>query len=521
MNKLRVVFYARVSTDRDDQLHSFATQQEYFKNYITQNKDMIFIRGYADEGISGISTKNRIEFLRMIEDARLGKFDLILTKEVSRFARNTVDTLSYTRELSRLNVGVLFTNDGIDTRQKDGELRLTIMASLAQDESRKISERVNWAVQRNYENGVAHGGMPYGYRRNKKKEIVVYEPEANIVRKVFELYLQGLGCRRILQELRKIEGIKEDAEKWNTSKITNIIKNPKYCGDLVQGLSYTTDFLTKSRLLQKDKDKLFYIKDHHEAIISREVFDKAQEERIKRAAVRDIENSKFSNKYIFSNKIECGHCHKTYVRKTSVKNGIRYTVWKCSTKDRRGVSACKDSKNIKEEVIYSIIKNSYDFLYVNSESIIKKFEIIFSKLITKDLDESKRDKLNIEKEKLTKQLDKLIDLNIEGFISGNLFDKKYNDLKSRIEQVEHEILKIDSYDKSEVTYKESIQKLLDLVASKVNDWINLGDELIEKLLYKIEVISKEEFNIYLNCGSKISINSQKKMYFPPNSISME
>ena len=149
--------------------------------------------------------------------------------------------------------------------------------------------------------------------------------------------------------------------------------------------------------------------------------------------------------------------------------------------------------------------------------LLKNLKLYFPK----DLDESKRDKLNIEKEKLTKQLDKLIDLNIEGFISVNLFDKKYNDLKSRIEQVEHEILKIDSYDKSEVTYKESIQKLLDLVASKVNDWINLGDELIEKLLYKIEVISKEEFNIYLNCGSKISINSQKKMYFPPNSISME
>ena len=522
MNKLRVVFYARVSTDEDDQLHSFTAQKDYFQDYITRNKNMIFIRGYADDGISGVSTKKRIEFLRMIEDARLGKFDLILTKEVSRFARNTVDTLSYTRELSRLNIGVIFTNDGIDTRHKDGELRLTIMASLAQDESRKTSERVNWAVQRNYENGVAHGSMPYGYRRNANKEIVIYEPEALVVKKVFNLYIQGLGCRRIVNELRDDPTTKAQAEQWSFSKITNMIKNFKYCGDLVQGLSYTEDFLTKTRKKQTDNDKIVYIKDHHAPIITREIFELAQQERIKRARMKDRKaKTKFSNTHLFSNKIECAHCHCCYVRKTSLKKGKRYTTWKCSKKDRRGVNACPEAQNINEDILYSIMKSSYDFLYVNSDTIIDKFTKIFSKVITKYENEEVIKKYQKEYENFQKQFDKLVDLNIQGFITQDLFEKKYTDLKTKIELLEQKISQCTSAEQSKDHYLNRVKELIDIVKEKTFDWKNIKDELISKILYKIEVVSKEEFNVYLNCGEKIMITGDGITAVPPNSMSME
>ena len=518
MNKLRVVFYARVSTDEDDQLHSFTAQKDYFQDYITRNKDMIFIRGYADEGISGVSTKKRVEFLRMIEDARLGKFDLILTKEVSRFARNTVDTLSYTRELSSLNIGVIFTNDGIDTRHKDGELRLTIMASLAQDESRKTSERVNWAVQRNYENGVAHGSMPYGYRRNANKEIVIYEPEALVVKKVFNLYIQGLGCRRIVNELRDDPTTKAQAEQWSFSKITNMIKNFKYCGDLVQGLSYTEDFLTKTRKKQTDKDKIVYIKDHHAPIITREIFELAQQERIKRARMKDRKaKTKFSNTHLFSNKIECAHCHCCYVRKTSLKKGKRYTTWKCSKKDRRGVNACPEAQNINEDILYSIMKSSYDFLYVNSDTIKK----IFSKVITKYENEEVIKKYQKEYDNFQKQFDKLVDLNIQGFITQDLFEKKYTDLKTKIELLEQKISQCTSAEQSKDHYLNRVKELIEIVKDKTFDWKNIKDELISKILYKIEVVSKEEFNVYLNCGEKIMITGDGITAVPPNSMSME
>lgn len=521
MNKLRVVFYARVSTDKDDQLHSFSVQQDYFKKYILSNKDMIFIKGYADEGITGVNTKHRVAFLQMMEDARLGKFDLILTKEVSRFARNTVDTLSYTRELSRLHIGVIFTNDGIDTRQKDGELRLTIMASLAQDESRKISERVNWAVQRNYENGVAHGGMPFGYRRNKNKEIVIYEPEAQIVRKIFELYLDGMGARKILQKLRNDPITKDKAENWCETKITNIIKNPKYCGDLVQGLSYTEDFLTKTRKLQKDKNKYTYIKDHHEPIVSREIFEKTQEERKRRL---ELQNKKirtcYSNRSVFSNKIECAYCHTCYIRKTSVKKGKRYTSWKCSRKDRRGVNACPHSQNVKEDILYSIMQMTYKYFYINSNEIEKKFSVIFSKLINQDNINNDIKKYESELQKYNKQLERLIDLNIQGFIPIDTFLKKHTELENQINQI-NEKIKLLNEPIDINGYQSRFNNLMSIVKTKINDWKNMQDEIIAKILYKIEVVSKEEFNVYLSFGHKIMISGDGTSAFPPYSYSVE
>ncbi len=521
MNKLRVVFYARVSTDKDDQLHSFSAQQKYFKKYILSNDNMIFIKGYADEGISGVSTKRRVGFLQMMEDARLGKFDLILTKEVSRFARNTVDTLSYTRELSRLNIGVIFTNDGIDTRQKDGELRLTIMASLAQDESRKISERVNWAVQRNYENGVAHGGMPFGYRRNKSKEIVIYEPEAKVIRKIFELYLSGLGARRILQELRNDPCIKEKAENWCETKITNIIKNPKYCGDLVQGLSYTEDFLTKSRRLQKDKDKLVYIKNNHEPIISREMFEKAQEERKRRLGFQNKKiKTCYSNRSVFSNKIECAHCHTCYIRKTSVKKGKRYTSWKCSRRDRRGVDACPNSQNVKEDVLYHIMQMTYDYFYVNSKQVEKKFSMIFSHLLSEENMNNDIEKYENELQKYHKQLERLIDLNIQGFIPTDTFVKKHTELENQINKINEKMKALnESIDVN--GYQSRFNNLMSVIKTKIDEWKNIKDEIISKILYKIEVVSKEEFNVYLSFGHKIVISGDGTSTFPPYPLSME
>ncbi len=522
MKKLRVVFYARVSTDNEDQLHSFAAQQEYFKNYIIQNKDMVYVTGYADEGISGISTKKRIGFLKMIEDARLGKFDLILTKEVSRFARNTVDTLTYTRELSRLGVGVVFTNDGIDTRQKDGELRLTIMASLAQDESRKISDRVNWAVQRNYENGVAHGGMPYGYRRNENKEIVVYEPEAIYVRKMFDLYLQGLGFLNVCKELNKLSSSLGETKKWIPSCVAQMLSNPKYCGDLVQGLSYTEDFLSKSRKLQKDTNKLTYIKDHHCPIISRDIFEKTQIEKKRRADLRKRKvKTTYSKKSVFSNKVICAHCLSAYIRKTSMKKEKRYTVWKCSKKDRFGKTACKEAENIKEEVLYRIMQETYQYLHVNVEEIIRKLEAVFNVTMNSSDTEEELKQYKNDICVLNKQLEKLIDLNIQGFIPLDMFEKKYQELTSEINEKENYIKRLKGDDNTVEDFNKKLNRLKDILREKAENWKEIKDELINRILDKIEVVNKEEYNVFIKIRNESSEFSYKNGYFPPSYSSVE
>lgn len=493
----KTVFYARVSTSKDDQLHSFEAQQAYFENYIFENKDMVFVRGYADEGISGVSTKNRTEFLRMLEDAKKHEFDLILTKEVSRFARNTVDTLYYTRELSALGVGVIFTNDSIDTREKDGELRLTIMASLAQDESRKISDRVNWAVKRNFENGVAHGGVPYGYRRNEHKEIVIYEPEARIVRTIFRLYLQGYGYGKILKELRQDPDVGEDAKKWWDTKIIAILKNPKYCGDLVQGLSYTPDYLTKKRVMQTDMDKLYYIKDHHEPIISREDFEKVQEERERRVKLIIEDKTVYTNRYVFSNKIFCGHCKKSFNRRITKRKAGNAIVWRCSTKDKKGINHCPTKNNLEEEKLWMILRQCFEYLFVDENVVFNRLSKIFQEILHEKYNEKQIKEYEKRVSKLESQIEKLIDLKVQDLVPQNIFDKRYKTYTDELEVLK-EKLNIDEIENS----KNQFNRYLDNIQAKIKeyskDWRKLEEQIVSKILYRVEVFDKQDINIYFN-----------------------
>jgi DNA invertase Pin-like site-specific DNA recombinase len=266
---------------------------------------------YYDEGITGTSVKKRESFNRMIEDAENKQVDLILTKEVSRFARNTIDTLSYTRKLSALGIGVIFMNDGIDTRDKDGELRLTIMASIAQEESRKVSERVKWGIRRKMENGFVYGNRNMlGYRIENGK--ISIEPEgAKTVRRIFHSYVyEKKGCHTIAKELNA-EGIFTSKGKiWREDSVIRILKNEKFVGDLTQLKHYSTDFLTK-KVVQNNGDNpevpLITISNHHEPIIDRETWNAAQEQIAERGAL-SREGRKYSQHYWFSSKIFCGKC---------------------------------------------------------------------------------------------------------------------------------------------------------------------------------------------------------------------
>ena len=307
-NKLNVAAYCRVSTDHADQLHSLASQIKYFTDYIGSNSDWQLKEVFYDEGISGCSVKKREAFNRMIAEAEQGKIDLILTKEVSRFARNTVDTLSFTRKLSAVNVGVIFTNDNIDTREKDGELRLTIMASIAQEESRKMSERVKWGKRRKMESGFVMGNKAMlGYRiTNGVMEI---EPEeALLVKRIFNMYLHDKMSLHAIANTLNAEGILTiKGNAWLMGGIATILKNDKYVGDLTQGVYTTTDYLTGRRVKDYSEDKLVRIQNHHEGIISRETWDDVQAEITRRGALCS-EGRKHSAKNWFAGKVICGKC---------------------------------------------------------------------------------------------------------------------------------------------------------------------------------------------------------------------
>ena len=270
---LQVAAYCRVSTDKEDQANSFEAQQRYFREYIQRQPDWELQGIYADEGFSGTSTNKRVEFNKMLHAAELGQIDLIVTKEVSRFTRNTVDALQITRELRRRGVGVLFLNDSLDTRTNDGELRLTIMSSFAQDESRRTSERSKWGQMRSMEKGVVFGGSLLGYDVIGGKMTV--NPEgAEVVRLIFHKYLQERkGCSTIARELREAGILSSKGNcLWSSATVTKILKNEKYCGDLIQKKTYTPDYLTHEKKYNHGKEPLVELKDHHEPIIDRETW---------------------------------------------------------------------------------------------------------------------------------------------------------------------------------------------------------------------------------------------------------
>ncbi len=271
--KIKICAYCRVSTDKDDQVNSLENQIKFFKNL---GKNYILTKLYVDEGISGTSIKNRKGFLEMIEDAKRGEFKYIITKEISRFARNTLDSIYYTRLLRELGVGVYFLNDNINTMDSDAELRLTIMSSIAQEESRKTSERVKWGQKRQMEKGIVFGKSMLGYDV-KNGEIFVEKNGAQIVKKIFFLYLkEDMSTYKIADYLNKKGYLTKDKNKWSATAVLRILKNEKYCGDLLQKKSYTPNYLTHEKRKNRGQEELIYIRNHHKSIVSKKVFNAVQ-----------------------------------------------------------------------------------------------------------------------------------------------------------------------------------------------------------------------------------------------------
>jgi site-specific DNA recombinase len=335
--KIKVAAYCRVSTDKADQQNSLMNQKTFFAEYVNRNPTWELIQVYADEGVTGTSTKKRYAFHQMIEDAAARKFDLILTKEISRFARNTLDSIYYTRKLKELGIGVLFLNDNINTLDADSELRLTIMASIAQEESRKTSERVKWGQRRRMEAGVVFGRDLLGYDV-KNGKLTINKKGAEVVRLIFHKFVnEGKGTHIIARELCEA-GIPTATHQsqWSNTAVLRILKNEKYCGDLVQKKTYTPNFLDHQKRVNRGEEELIILKDHHEPIVSRELFEKAQAELARRSPDK-AQRAKHSNRHCFSGKIKCGTCNRSFVaRSKKRKDGSIYRAWRCYENARHG-----------------------------------------------------------------------------------------------------------------------------------------------------------------------------------------
>ena len=502
--KRKIAAYCRVSTDNEDQANSFESQQRYFRQYIERNPDWELYEVFADEGISGTNTKKRKEFNRMITCAKNGEFDLIVTKEISRFARNTLDSIFYTRDLKKHGVGVIFLNDNINTLDGDAELRLAIMSSIAQEESRKTSERVKWGQKRQMEQGVVFGRSMLGYDV-KDGKMYINEDGAKIVRLIFQKFVdEGKGTHVIARELRE-EGIKPmRVKEWQNTVILRVIRNEKYCGDLVQKKTYTPDFLSHEKKVNLGQEEFVIIKDHHEPIISRELFEKANRI-LDEKSLSQQGKSKHSNRYPFSGKIKCGCCGSSYVaRYKTRKNGSRYKAWRCLEAARHGSPHVDKAGNqvgcsglsIRNEDATHIMYLVTNSLKYNKEKITNNLLAIIKSIIAMDTTGTDSEKL---KSQIKATLQKRANL-IELYTSGDITRDEFSAARAKCENEIAELKSvIDSIDKQ----KEMIEKLQELVTEitdAMNELVNgveYEDDFYKEILDKMVILDKDNIDVYL------------------------
>ena len=507
--KRKVAIYARVSTEHEAQLSALENQVQYYDDILKKNPDWILYDRYIDEGITGTSTKKRKNFMRMMEDAKAGKFDLIITREVSRFARNTFDTLQETRKLKKIGVEVYFTEDNIWTfNDEDGELKLTIMATLAQNESKKTSQRVKAGQMISFQNGVFYGsGNILGYNK-VGQNLEVNEEQAEIVRYIYSEYLNGKGTVKIADELTK-KGVPTSTglTTWSAPYISRVLRNPFYSGTIVYRKSYIPDYLEQKAKINYGEVEKVVVEGRHEPIISKEDFKKVQQ--IMDSHSRPIKLGRKQAlgypKSLWSKKLLC-ECGSNFNRKIYHKNkdGTTY-CYICYNKKTRPKNRFKDSCDmgqVPEWKLQYMAEAIFRNLTQNSDSRKALAERLLKGVDIDEHPEKKMlqriDKLNQLIENETTKLDRLMDNYLDETIDINLYDMFQKKLSSRIEKYKIEILELEkqcsSLEPLDVRIenaKKSIRKLLDI------NYNGVDEKIIEEFVEKV-IVHKDYFEWKLN-----------------------
>ncbi|HAL18481.1 MAG TPA: recombinase family protein [Spirochaetaceae bacterium] len=490
--KRRVAGYARVSTDNDDQFTSYQAQIDYYSIYIKSRPDWEFVKVYTDEGITGTNTKHREGFKSMIKDALDGKIDLIITKSVSRFARNTVDSLTTIRKLKEKKIECFFEKENIWTFDGKGELLITIMSSLAQEESRSISENCTWGQRKRFADGKVC--VPYsrflGYDRGENGGLVVNREEAKTVRLIYSMFLDGKCVHRIADELTSV-GIKTPGgkDRWNQRTVRAILTNEKYIGDALLQKSFTVDYLTKKKKMNEGEIPQYYVRDDHEPIIPRDVFELVQQK------LKDSKGKSISNAHPFSGKIYCGKCGSVFGSKVwHSTDKYRTIIWQCNGK-YSGDGKCQ-SRHVTEAEIREAFIRELNALLENE--IRDTEEIISSEIFDTSPLEAKAEDLSKALDGINEKVQNEIRINASITQDQDEYEKRYNALcddyektKEKLDAVLSEISDLKSRKlKSERFFKE-----LKEIKSPVSEFDEKAFErLVERIVIRddgIEVVWKE------------------------------
>lgn len=486
--KRRTAGYARVSTDSEEQFTSYEAQVDYYTNYIKSREDWEFVKVYTDEGISGTNTTKREGFKSMIADAMEGKFDLIVTKSVSRFARNTVDSLTTVRQLKEKGIEIYFEKENIWTLDSKGELLITIMSSLAQEESRSISENVTWGQRKRFADGkvTVPFGHFLGYDRGDNGNLVINLNEAVIIKQIYSLFLQGMTPYGIAKKLTE-DGILTPGkkQKWNTGTVKHILANEKYKGDALLQKSYTVDFLTKKKKLNEGEIPQYYVENNHEAIIDPEVFDMVQIEMEKRQS----DKNRHSGVHIFSSKIKCSECGNWYGSKVWHSNSkYRRTVWQCNHK-YSGNKKCQ-TPHLDEETVKELFIKAVNKLLEEKDEVIANFESIKNVLYDTGPLETQQAELQNEMEIVAEMIQQCINENAKVALNQEEYQKRYDWLVQRFNATKANLETVSAALNDKITRRKIMERFLQDL-KKQEQLLTDFDPLLWRSLVEYVTVFKE------------------------------
>lgn len=491
---LRVTFYARVSTEKDEQLNSLNNQVIYYKNYIQQNKNWTYVPGYIDEGLSGITTTKRENFNQMVDDAAADMFDLVITREITRFARNTLDSIKYTRQLLTDNVGVLFENDNICTFDDDSELRLTIMSGIAQDEVRKLSKRVKAGHQQAIKNGVVLGNSRiFGYKK-KDGKLIIDPDEAPMVKELFELYATDRYTMSALEKLFWDKGYRNrNGNKIAHSTMSGVIANPKYKGYYVGNKVKVVDMFTKEQYFLPPEEWVMFKDESGDivpAIVDEELWERANAVLSRRS--KDVKNrqNKCNHPNLLTKKMYCPCCNAYYYRRDSKdKLGNSNSKWVCSGKINNGADSCPSFAIYEEEIkpiLYDVFKETSHIAEDLIEYYIELYKTLEEdKEIAKQID-SIKSRLDLEEKKKRK----LLEYNVNGDISDKEFLQMNAESKELIEELQAELLGLYEKQNNKETLNEHIKTIRKVLRDAERDIANgiITPQFANKYIDRIIVI---------------------------------
>ena len=507
---LRVCFYARVSTDKDEQLHSLSNQISFFNDYISKVPNWYFVGSYIDEGISGTQVKKREEFLRMIRDAKRHKFDLILTKEISRFSRSTLDSIKYTQELLLNGVGVYFLNDNINTILPDSELRLTIMSSIAQDEVRKLSERVSFGMKRSIDNGVVLGcSNIYGYVKDKGK-LVIDDEQAKMIKIIFDRYANTTdGLSKISRYLFSLGYKSRNGKRIDTTILTRIIENPKYKGYYCGHKSKVLDYRTKQKKRLNESDWIIY-KDYENVppIVSEELWERANvklKERQDSFTNRTINKAVFQNRYTYSGKIYCG-CHNLTYHRSSAGKRKNNPVWECQVYRKESLKGCSNPRVFEFE-LDEVFKDMFNKLF-------KRKKTIFDEILSEcknylETNNSELDIKNLESKilVLNNKKDKLLELVMEEYLSKEDYKRQVNILNEELNTYQEKIDELKNNKKNKNYIENKINEIKSSLEKCLEDnecYSDVFNELIDRIIVHKQNDKQIKLDIFIKTGESIN-----------------